>query len=267
MPSETSDTDQPNPTTTPSGSTITPSETGHAHEPSGLSTGGIAGVVIGSAAVLLLAGSLVCICGRQGGFEKGYRRSKDAILPGGGGGSSSSSSAAAAGAKGSRGSAEPMFLPDGSYADDCCNNSVANTTSPMGQYALPARTAPNQIQDQNQNYFMRHNQSQSASTGGLLSPQSPASPPPSSSQRSTFQFQAYRPPGYVSSAASVSTQAPFHSYVLLISCFVLPCNIRAVLTPLLFISPYSEDIKYEAPDSQAPVELAADNENHVPKTY
>jgi hypothetical protein len=52
------------------------SDTGHNHEQDTLNlpTGGIAGVAIGSAVVLLLAGSLVYVCGRQGGFEKGYRR-------------------------------------------------------------------------------------------------------------------------------------------------------------------------------------------------
>jgi hypothetical protein len=224
MPSETSGPDQPaaTPPPTPSGLTTTPSEAGQAHESSGLSTGGIAGVAIGAAVILLLAGSLVYVCGRHGGFEKGYyRRSKDAILPGSGGSPSSLAE------NGSSGSTEPMFLPAaGIYADDCCNSSVANTTSPMGQYAIPAGPALNQ------NHFM--NQSQRA-PAGPWSPESLASPPQSSSQRSTFQFQAYRPPGYVSSAASVSTQAPLHSYKrLLISCFLVSCNIWAVLTPLLF---------------------------------
>ncbi|KAM0435993.1 hypothetical protein ACHAPT_002885 [Fusarium lateritium] len=40
-----------------------------------LSPGAIAGIAIGSAAVLLLAGALLYLCGRRGGFDKAYRKS------------------------------------------------------------------------------------------------------------------------------------------------------------------------------------------------
>ncbi|KAM5345332.1 hypothetical protein ACJ41O_011194 [Fusarium nematophilum] len=40
-----------------------------------LSPGAIAGIAIGGAAVLLLAGGLIYLCGRRGGFDKAYRKS------------------------------------------------------------------------------------------------------------------------------------------------------------------------------------------------
>ncbi|KPM45995.1 hypothetical protein AK830_g512 [Neonectria ditissima] len=40
-----------------------------------LSGGAIAGIAIGGAAVLLLAGGLLYLCGRRGGFDKAYRKS------------------------------------------------------------------------------------------------------------------------------------------------------------------------------------------------
>ncbi|EXM31318.1 hypothetical protein V3481_013660 [Fusarium oxysporum f. sp. vasinfectum] len=40
-----------------------------------LSTGAIAGIAVGGAAVLLLAGALLYLCGRRGGFDKAYRKS------------------------------------------------------------------------------------------------------------------------------------------------------------------------------------------------
>ncbi|KAF5023643.1 hypothetical protein F66182_4312 [Fusarium sp. NRRL 66182] len=40
----------------------------------GLSTGAIAGIAVGGAAVLLLAGALLYLCGRRGGFDKAYRK-------------------------------------------------------------------------------------------------------------------------------------------------------------------------------------------------
>ncbi|KAL2258146.1 hypothetical protein VTK26DRAFT_8672 [Humicola hyalothermophila] len=46
---------------------------------SGLSAGAIAGIAIGSAAVLIIAGTLIYLCGRRGGFDKAYRKS--ALLP------------------------------------------------------------------------------------------------------------------------------------------------------------------------------------------
>ncbi|KAF4983283.1 hypothetical protein FZEAL_1268 [Fusarium zealandicum] len=45
------------------------------HGSSHLSTGAIAGIAIGSAAVLILAGGLIYLCGRRGGFDKAYRKS------------------------------------------------------------------------------------------------------------------------------------------------------------------------------------------------
>ncbi|KAF5005948.1 hypothetical protein FDECE_7646 [Fusarium decemcellulare] len=41
----------------------------------GLSSGAIAGIAIGAAAVLILAGGLIYLCGRRGGFDKAYRKS------------------------------------------------------------------------------------------------------------------------------------------------------------------------------------------------
>lgn len=71
-PSETSD---PNPDKSGSGS----GEGG-----SQLGAGAIAGIAIGSAAVLVLAAALIYICGRRGGFDKAYRKS--VVPPGGGAG-------------------------------------------------------------------------------------------------------------------------------------------------------------------------------------
>lgn len=42
---------------------------------SGLGAGAIAGIAIGAAAVLLLGGGLLYLCGRRGGFDKAYRKS------------------------------------------------------------------------------------------------------------------------------------------------------------------------------------------------
>ncbi|KAK4129546.1 hypothetical protein N657DRAFT_82930 [Parathielavia appendiculata] len=41
----------------------------------GLSTGAIAGIAVGGAAVLVIAAALIYLCGRRGGFEKAYRKS------------------------------------------------------------------------------------------------------------------------------------------------------------------------------------------------
>jgi hypothetical protein len=54
-----------------------------------LSAGAIAGIAIGGAAVLILAGALLYLCGRRGGFDKAYRKS--VALGGGGGGASTQS--------------------------------------------------------------------------------------------------------------------------------------------------------------------------------
>ena len=45
---------------------------------SGLSAGAIAGIAIGGVAVLLIGVAMVYFCGRKGGIEKGYRRSRHA---------------------------------------------------------------------------------------------------------------------------------------------------------------------------------------------
>ncbi|KAI3322183.1 hypothetical protein HD806DRAFT_536648 [Xylariaceae sp. AK1471] len=83
IPSESSGLEPITASTTTTGSTAGPiqPDNEHNHETSPLPTGGIAGVAIGSAVVLLLAGSLVYVCGRQGGFEKGYRRHTAADNP------------------------------------------------------------------------------------------------------------------------------------------------------------------------------------------
>ncbi|KAF4965224.1 hypothetical protein FSARC_6943 [Fusarium sarcochroum] len=47
----------------------------------GLSTGAIAGIAVGGAAVLLLAGALLYLCGRRGGFDKAYRKSFRSSVP------------------------------------------------------------------------------------------------------------------------------------------------------------------------------------------
>jgi hypothetical protein len=49
---------------------------------SSLSAGAIAGIAIGSAAVLLLAAVLIYLCGRRGGFDKAYRKSALAAAAG-----------------------------------------------------------------------------------------------------------------------------------------------------------------------------------------
>lgn len=48
---------------------------------SSLSAGAIAGIAIGGAAVLILAGALIYLCGRRGGFDKAYRKSVPAPAP------------------------------------------------------------------------------------------------------------------------------------------------------------------------------------------
>ncbi|KAI0146867.1 hypothetical protein GGR57DRAFT_516704 [Xylariaceae sp. FL1272] len=47
----------------------------HSHSSAGLSSGAIAGIAIASAVILIGVAVLLYFCGRQGGFEKGYRRS------------------------------------------------------------------------------------------------------------------------------------------------------------------------------------------------
>jgi hypothetical protein len=63
------------PTSTPGASNS--QDDGHNH----LSAGAIAGIAIGGAAVLVLAGALVFLCGRRGGLNMGYRRSTATMQP------------------------------------------------------------------------------------------------------------------------------------------------------------------------------------------
>ncbi|OIW34456.1 hypothetical protein CONLIGDRAFT_5741 [Coniochaeta ligniaria NRRL 30616] len=71
-----------NPTSTPSASnTNSPGAGSDDHEHHGLSAGAIAGIAIGGAAVLCLAGALVFLCGRRGGLDKAYRRSTQTFPP------------------------------------------------------------------------------------------------------------------------------------------------------------------------------------------
>ncbi|CAF3463971.1 hypothetical protein SNK03_011578 [Fusarium graminearum] len=60
------------------------SDSGSGSGKKSLSTGAIAGIAVGGAAVLLLAGALLYLCGRRGGFDKAYRKSfrSSAIPPG-----------------------------------------------------------------------------------------------------------------------------------------------------------------------------------------
>lgn len=74
-PSETagSDSNTTQPTSTPSPDS----------DDSHLGAGAIAGIAIGSAAVLVLAAALIYICGRRGGFDKAYRKSVAPTVAGG----------------------------------------------------------------------------------------------------------------------------------------------------------------------------------------
>ncbi len=70
------------PTHTPlAGSTDSAAPGTDDHEHHGLSAGAIAGIAIGGAAVLILAGALVFLCGRRGGLDKAYRRSTQTFPP------------------------------------------------------------------------------------------------------------------------------------------------------------------------------------------
>jgi hypothetical protein len=64
------------PTSTGSAAANTGGDGGH-----GLSAGAIAGIAIGGAAVLVLAGTLLFLCGRRGGLDRAYRRSTQTFLP------------------------------------------------------------------------------------------------------------------------------------------------------------------------------------------
>ncbi|KXJ86233.1 hypothetical protein Micbo1qcDRAFT_236963 [Microdochium bolleyi] len=69
-PSSPTATPNPAPATPPASSGGSGSSSG-----SGLSTGAIAGIAIGGAAVVILGIALIYFCGRKGGIEKGYRQS------------------------------------------------------------------------------------------------------------------------------------------------------------------------------------------------
>jgi len=86
---------------------------------SGLSAGAIAGIAIGGFAAVVLAGALIYLCGRRGGFHKAYRKS---IVPGGeaGGGPGVGAAAAVAGAGAPEKSDTPAY-------------SVANAPKSPGQ--------------------------------------------------------------------------------------------------------------------------------------
>jgi hypothetical protein len=70
-----------NPTNTPSATGTGAAAGGTDNHDHGLSTGAIAGVAIGGAAVLILAGALVFLCGRRGGLDMAYRRSTPTFPP------------------------------------------------------------------------------------------------------------------------------------------------------------------------------------------
>jgi len=82
VPGEPFPSESLNPTSTPSptGAGSTAGGNGdHGHP--GLSAGAIAGIAIGGAAVLILAGALIFLCGRRGGLDIAYRRSTQTIPP------------------------------------------------------------------------------------------------------------------------------------------------------------------------------------------
>ncbi|KAL1839161.1 hypothetical protein VTJ49DRAFT_1817 [Mycothermus thermophilus] len=91
FPSETahvrpSSTAGPAPSETNSSGSGSGSDQGSNSGGSGLSAGAIAGIAIGGAAVLILVGVLLYLCGRRGGFERAYRKSMTFAGGGGGGG-------------------------------------------------------------------------------------------------------------------------------------------------------------------------------------
>lgn len=54
----------------------------HSHSSSPLSAGAIAGIAIGGAVVVLIAATLLYLCGRRGGLDKAYnRQSRHAMAP------------------------------------------------------------------------------------------------------------------------------------------------------------------------------------------
>jgi len=78
VPGEPFPTESALPKPTSSGSSSSDDHSSHKSGGGGLSTGAIAGIAIGGAAVLILAAALLYLCGRRGGFDKAYRKS---VLP------------------------------------------------------------------------------------------------------------------------------------------------------------------------------------------
>lgn len=71
-----------NPTHTPTATGAGAADTGGAgNDGHGLSAGAIAGVAIGGAAVLILVGALVFLCGRKGGLDMAYGRNRHTFPP------------------------------------------------------------------------------------------------------------------------------------------------------------------------------------------
>ncbi|KAI1261785.1 hypothetical protein F5Y18DRAFT_430812 [Xylariaceae sp. FL1019] len=60
---------------TPAATSAAGGSSSRSHSSSALSSGAIAGIVIAGAVILIAVAVLLYFCGRQGGFEKGYRRS------------------------------------------------------------------------------------------------------------------------------------------------------------------------------------------------
>lgn len=84
-PSETYST--PPPTSTPTGAGSSnqnqDNDKSSSEGSSGLGAGAIAGIAIGAAVVLLLAGALIYLCGRRGGFDSAHRKSQaPTVAPG-----------------------------------------------------------------------------------------------------------------------------------------------------------------------------------------
>jgi hypothetical protein len=117
-------------TTAPAGSSSTSSSSSSSSSASsnrsgGLSTGTIAGIAIGAAALLVLTAALIYLCGRHGGFDKAYRNSalRSSSVP-------EATSAAAADASPDLGMVEARYA----------NGGDAFTKSP-GQTKLASSTA------------------------------------------------------------------------------------------------------------------------------
>jgi hypothetical protein len=81
FPSETVSPTHTPPATSSSSSTSTGAASTGGDGGHGLTSGAIAGIAIGGAAVLVLAGALVFLCGRRGGLDRAYRRSTQTFSP------------------------------------------------------------------------------------------------------------------------------------------------------------------------------------------